>query len=905
MANKKQIHHSHRFYLPFLLIACLIGPSLASAATYYLDAVNGNDGNPGTSEQPWQTLAKARSSVTGGDTVIMADGDYGDWSQINGTLYDDWVTFQAADGDEVSVDRILCIGDTANTAYIKIDGLIITQDGTYGYCIKVSGFDHWEFTNLTLIGDGYVLSDVVGYANGIGIQIYDTANNIDINNCTIRGTGVSSLSGFVTGIHIKANNVSITNSDISDCYTGISIDQSVGVEVIDSAIHNIASDNIALGGVNDILIQGNDVYDLEVYKPTLAETPTDTVFAANGLSMTNNNALWNTAGDTFAAATELVVISGNNVKVNQDNVYVTIVSDTEITLSKTIADGGTPSNVNYYFRGLAHTDLMQANAPTTQSDNVTVRGNKFYNSDHQLVWLNPALAPSYTEAAGHNWLIENNLFYNTYTSATDEQTGTVRVSAIDGLIFRNNIVIGTLELARHSSNYTIAGNIISKAENWGNYGAIVAEGHNIINRADTDFDFADTTGFLDGDWNNPAFFALFVDSANGDFRHASASSLGVGHGDPANYPISDILGVYRSIPPDAGCYEYGGTPSQPLISISDQSITEADSGTADVAFTVSLSAAGDEIVTVNYTTANGTATTADGDYVAVSDTLSFPIGTTERTITVSVNGDTNIEPDETFHINLSNPANATIADNQGECIIVNDDSPGPGDEPVGHWHFSEAAGDSAADSSGQGNTGTLVNTPAVDWIPGGGAVQFDGTNGAVQIPTDDLSAGHGTVALWAKAEDVSGSYYLFGHAIGSWSDRIQLYINEGFLNLGLGDSHAVGANIESISLNTWYHITLTWNGTNYVVYVNGTPRANGTYTGLASLNTFADIGNTGNPDWRDESFNGLIDDVRIYNRVLSAGEVSTLCSANHPPTAATGTDTDPEEDQVHFEGAAS
>jgi hypothetical protein len=77
-------------------------------------------------------------------------------------------------------------------------------------------------------------------------------------------------------------------------------------------------------------------------------------------------------------------------------------------------------------------------------------------------------------------------------------------------------------------------------------------------------------------------------------------------------------------------------------------------------------------VTVDYATANGTAT-AGSDYVATAGNLSFPAGTTSRTFSVTVNGDTTNEPSETILVNLSNPAGATLADAQAVGTITNDD----------------------------------------------------------------------------------------------------------------------------------------------------------------------------------------------------------------------------------------
>ena len=116
----------------------------------------------------------------------------------------------------------------------------------------------------------------------------------------------------------------------------------------------------------------------------------------------------------------------------------------------------------------------------------------------------------------------------------------------------------------------------------------------------------------------------------------------------------------------------------PALSISDVTVTEGDAGTTDAVFTVTLSAASDKLITVDYATADDTATAGD-DYTAISTTtLSFPAGTTVQTITVQVKGDTLDEDDETFFVNLNNPINATIADNQGVGTITDDDATVPG-----------------------------------------------------------------------------------------------------------------------------------------------------------------------------------------------------------------------------------
>ncbi|HEX7149841.1 MAG TPA: Calx-beta domain-containing protein [Thermoanaerobaculia bacterium] len=110
----------------------------------------------------------------------------------------------------------------------------------------------------------------------------------------------------------------------------------------------------------------------------------------------------------------------------------------------------------------------------------------------------------------------------------------------------------------------------------------------------------------------------------------------------------------------------------PSITISDPTAGEGNAGTSNATFTLTLSAATAHDVTVDYATANVTAFAGE-DYAPASGTLLFPAGTTSRTLTVAVAGDTTIEPDELFAVNLSNAIGATIADAQGRATIVNDD----------------------------------------------------------------------------------------------------------------------------------------------------------------------------------------------------------------------------------------
>jgi uncharacterized repeat protein (TIGR01451 family) len=112
--------------------------------------------------------------------------------------------------------------------------------------------------------------------------------------------------------------------------------------------------------------------------------------------------------------------------------------------------------------------------------------------------------------------------------------------------------------------------------------------------------------------------------------------------------------------------------TNPSLSIGDLVVSEGDSGTNSFELDVRLSLPSTNTVTVNYSTQNGTAT-APLDLIASSGLITFPPGSTNQKVTVSVRGDTSYETNETFFVVLSGSQNAAIGDNQGAVTILNDD----------------------------------------------------------------------------------------------------------------------------------------------------------------------------------------------------------------------------------------
>jgi len=183
----------------------------------------------------------------------------------------------------------------------------------------------------------------------------------------------------------------------------------------------------------------------------------------------------------------------------------------------------------------------------------------------------------------------------------------------------------------------------------------------------------------------------------------------------------------------------------PSLSISDVSKAEGDSGFTDFVFTVTLSAASGQNVFVDYITADGTAH-ANSDYVFLTGNLGIGAGTMSRDITVRVFGDTQVEPNETFFLNLSNPVGATITKAQGAGTITNDDA-----APSGTLAFS--AGSYSVNENGGQATITVSRTGGSN---GAVSVQYATSNGTAIVGSDYTSA-TGTLN-WADADTANKTF---------------------------------------------------------------------------------------------------------------------------------------------------
>ena len=182
----------------------------------------------------------------------------------------------------------------------------------------------------------------------------------------------------------------------------------------------------------------------------------------------------------------------------------------------------------------------------------------------------------------------------------------------------------------------------------------------------------------------------------------------------------------------------------PTASISDVRITEGNSGTVTATFTITATGNGSTPLSVQFSTANGTAT-AGSDYVAVNNqTVNFTAGQSTQTFTVTVNGDTLKEANEFFYVNLSNPTNVVISDNQAVGIIVDDDRAYTGDFDL------DRKTDFSVFRPSTGFWYTLRSTDNT------ATFQSFGANGDVPVPGDYNGDGKADFAVFRPS---SGTWY--------------------------------------------------------------------------------------------------------------------------------------------------
>ncbi len=207
--------------------------------------------------------------------------------------------------------------------------------------------------------------------------------------------------------------------------------------------------------------------------------------------------------------------------------------------------------------------------------------------------------------------------------------------------------------------------------------------------------------------------------------------------------------------------------------------------------------------------------------------------------------------------------------------------------------FDEASGTTAIDASGGNRNGTIRGAARATGKVGG-ALSFDGADDWVTVPDSaalDLTAGM-SLSAWVRPTAMSGWETVILKERGAGLLSYAMYARDGapsagglaspagYVRAGGADQHVNGT--ASLPVSTWTHIATTYDGSTQRFYVNGALAASRPQTGPIAVGSGA-LRVGGNASFAGEFFQGLIDEVRVYNRALTDAEVGSDMGGTPPP----------------------
>ncbi len=859
-------------------------PSITLAETYYLDANNGNDKYDGLASEwngthgPWKTIDKAKSSVSAGDIVELMEGNYGEVTfesgDSTGIDWDNPIVYKAHSNQNPPILTGIDFTSSATEWYTVFDGLkIVVPVDEIGVVFR--GVSYLRFLNLLIEGEiTWEHQTNPGSIPGPAFHFKEGTNsNILVDNCEIRYV----MNGFKLWYYIGPNVIFSNNN-----------------------LHHISGSAFKLDYMPPydyfLTIEGNNIHD------------------------------WCQANGAHASG---IAITASKI-IMRNNIIHSWARSSSIMTYEAIPGG--------------YKDLIFENNliydPRNYSDSVAISG---YSGD--IIFRNNTIIGVHEDPNGEMPTGTGWYYYRTPLKFQYPDGGSVKLY--------NNVIVGVVAFDDGASWDAASGNIVYS---WYNNGAFESElpGNIIYNPGDSSEpnDFRVDSVFFVG----PFIYTLqHGHNLDNSFKLASGSDA-IGFAAPAHATTTDLLGNLRDASPDAGCYEFTGLITYYTITTNASgggSITPAGEVTAVEGGNKTFTVEADTGYHIDDVLVDGVSQGAISSYtftnIAANHIISADFGVSPtHTITASADTGGTISPSGEVIVTEGDNQTFTISPDSGykiNNVLVDAASQGaissytftnaildhtieatfdisnPNDALVGYWKFDDGSGTTTQDSSGNSNTATLVDGPI--WTSGkiNGAISYDGTDDYVDCGTNSSLNLTGSLTIIAWINPKSFGQNGWGRIVdkGDTSAGYSFFVDEDVQSIAYVTYGGEVANSNSnvISLDTWQHVAAVYNESSSSVtfYVDGQEAGSSSYSTspLDSSNDPLVIGIRGYD--LNRAFDGIIDDVRVYNRALSAIEVLQLynegTSSNQAPIANAGPDqsvTDSDNngsEQIALDGSGS
>ena len=272
------------------------------------------------------------------------------------------------------------------------------------------------------------------------------------------------------------------------------------------------------------------------------------------------------------------------------------------------------------------------------------------------------------------------------------------------------------------------------------------------------------------------------------------------------------------------------------------------------------------------------AASQNANWVVLSDTNGSLAAGTAANVTVSINSNANVLAIGSYSasVTFTNLTNGNGTTNRIVALTV---TPPPPCAPVSSGMVSWWSAEGNANDIVGVNNGTLVG--GASFVAGevGQAFSFDGSSGYVSIPDSpslDSFITSITIELWLKVNQLTANSDWVGIVTkgnSSWRLMGTTFANTVYLGLDGVNGYLNGS--RNINDGQWHHVAAVYDGTNMFLYVDGTLDVSQPATGLIAQNSYpVYIGQ--NAQTPMLNFNGLIDEVSLYNRALTASEIQTI-----------------------------